>query len=156
MTRRDLAPDLAPTSPRRCHETTSPLAPSSERGEVVATSPPHKPPPPPAPPRAGGVGVATSPRDLAPTPRRRHLNRTARNYLDWLDRGGRSDHLPRVLAALDHRPRTRREIADRAAVSIQYATVALAVLDRLGHARPAGTGKHRAKLYVRTGDEATT
>ena len=134
MTRRDLAPDLAPTSPRRCHETTSPLAPSSERGEVVATSP----------------------RDLAPPPRRRHLNRTARNYLDWLDRGGRSDHLPRVLAALDHRPRTRREIADRAAVSIQYATVALAVLDRLGHARPAGTGKHRAKLYVRTGDEATT
>ena len=103
-----------------------------------------------------GVVVATSPRDLAPTPRRRHLNRTARNYLDWLDRGGRSDHLPRVLAALDHRPRTRREIADRAAVSIQYATVALAVLDRLGHARPAGTGKHRAKLYVRTGDEATT
>ena len=134
MTRRDLAPDLAPTSPRRCHETTSPLAPSSERGEVVATSP----------------------RGLAPPPRRRHLNPAAPNNHDWRARGGRRGHRPRVLAALDHRPRTRREIADRAAVSIQYATVALAVLDRLGHARPAGTGKHRAKLYVRTGDEATT
>lgn len=134
MTRRDLAPDPAPTSPRRCHETTSPLAPPSERGEVVATSPRH----------------------LAPTPRRRHLNRTARTYLDWIDQGGKSDHLPRVLAALDHLPRTRQEIADRAAVSIRYATVALNVLDHLGHARPAGTGKHRAKMYARPDDEGTT
>ena len=138
MTRRDPVPDPVPTPSPGAPKTTRPPSPYP-KGDGVVEAPPSRPRPP----------------DLAPAPRRRHLNRTARNYLDWLDRGGRSDHLPRVLAALDDRPRSRREIADRAAVSVKYTDIAVADA-HLGHARPAGTGKHRAGLYARTADEEAT
>ncbi len=95
MTLRDLAPDLAPTSPRRCPETTSP----------------------PAPPPTEGRGRRTSPRDLAPAPRHGHLSRQARAYLGWLDQGGISEHLPRLVATLDDHPRTRPERTSASAAS---------------------------------------
>jgi hypothetical protein len=81
------------------------------------------------------------------------MTRSAANYLAWVQAGNTSRHLDRVRVALDTTPRTRREIAERAGVSYNYASVALDVLVELGEAerrgvRPHGR-PHPAKLYAR-------
>lgn len=83
------------------------------------------------------------------------MNRTAENYLRWLQAGNESDHFDAVRAALPNEPQTRREIAERAGVSVNFTATALDVLIALGEAEQRGTrggkrGKWEpAKLYAR-------
>jgi predicted ArsR family transcriptional regulator len=84
------------------------------------------------------------------------MRRRVESYLHWLAAGNESPYLDAVRVALDERPSTRREIAERAGVSINYAALALDVLVELGEAEQRGTrGRARgrwqpAKLYART------
>lgn len=82
------------------------------------------------------------------------MNRDVAGYLAWLDAGNRSEHLDRVRAAVTVEPMTRREIAERADVSVSFAGKALSVLVILGEvdergARGVRRGKFGpAKLYA--------
>lgn len=83
------------------------------------------------------------------------MNRTVASYLAWLRAGNESEHFEAVRAAITDEPMTRREIAERADVSINFAATALSVLTVLGEvdergARGVRLGKMEpAKLYAR-------
>jgi hypothetical protein len=62
------------------------------------------------------------------------MNRNVRSYLDWLQEGNHSTHLDAVRANLDDTYRSRRELAELAGVSPQYAATALEGLLELGEA----------------------